>query len=538
MTKSSVDAGCGGKGRALPPTDSSGQILKRHYRLDRLIRRSSLGELYQAYDLFTRRACLVKLPVEDECPGLRAHQRMAHEADVLSRLSHPNIIEAYEFNRTELGIPFLVTERLAGGTLQDLLTERGTLSLARVLELVRPVGEALQYAHDLGIVHGDIRPSNIFVSREPDGMGPRKEAVKILEFGLARLLTGDRPTATEDAGLIVGAPAYLAPEALTSDSTVKTGLVDARLDQWSLAVVIYQLLTGRLPFFHSNPYVLGAMIREQEPTPLEQLMPELPAHALHAIKTALSRQKELRYTKVIDFIAALAPPEPRKRRRGATALTLKAVHTDLVTRCRSESPMPEPPPEPVPVPVSFEEPTRRYPPSFSEQHLLSCGEEALPRPMSPPRPWLRRIPWIRGSLALLLGLTAGAKVVPRIASHQLSSLSSAQPLPQPVSALALRSEAPAPALTEELFSAPPERIEVPRPSPQSACKSSGTGIEVSAKTPIHIGVSAKRYAEKSETRVQRKPSGLAATAVRPTAAPPPPPTLPAEPPIARIQLID
>jgi len=293
-----------------------GRVLRGRYRLESLLGMGAMGEVYRALDLRLQQPCAVKLVFPGAVYGLKAHRRFDNEARVIARLFHPNIVEVRDFSEDEDGTKFLVMELLEGQDLHQLLSRYGRLPLPRAMEIIRAVGAALQYAHDLGIVHRDVKPENIFIGtrgrldgRECDP--GEREQIKVLDFGLAKLLSDPAaeersadlggPSAQLTSGIIIGTLAYLSPEATKMDSAG----VDARSDQWSLAVVAYQLLSGRVPFGNSHPLGLCQMICSEEPVRLRTLVPGLPEHIDSAIHTALAKQRQDRFTRISDFIRSL-----------------------------------------------------------------------------------------------------------------------------------------------------------------------------------------------------------------------------------------
>jgi serine/threonine protein kinase len=292
-----------------------GRVLAGRYRIELLLGQGAMGEVYVARDLKRRQLCAVKLVFPGAALSLQAHRRFIQEAKVVARLFHPNIVEVREFNEDSDGTKFLVMELLDGIELQTVLSRQGALPLPRTLEILRGAGAALQYAHDLGIVHRDIKPDNIFLSRVSGAGGVTHEVVKVLDFGLAKLFRDAcRPDLTESGhedqpvtkGIVVGTPAYLPPEAAMAE----VGAVDPRADQWSLAVVAFQMLSGRLPFEHKNPYKLCQMICSEPPQSLQALAPGLPAHIYSAIEVALAKSREQRFPSIKAFLRALDNATP------------------------------------------------------------------------------------------------------------------------------------------------------------------------------------------------------------------------------------
>ena len=417
--------------------------LNYRYWIRDLLFSGSQGVVYQAHDISLNRPCSVKM-IEPALKNTNTlEQRFQHEAEILSRLSHPNIVEMYECTRDEQGNRFSVMEPLEGRDLGSLLAEVTIVPLAQALEILHAVGAALQHSHDVGIVHQDISPSSIFLHKERRGRALPVEVVKVMNFGRAKELT---PGSGDEArnlhlGLVFDSPTYLAPEELELSSE----WVDARADQWSLAVLAYQMLSGQLPFWENDPWCLRALIRGAEaPVPLAVLMPELPSCVVYAIQKALSKDKDQRYRSVGDFMRALEGlPTPASRQ------TKPEVRSDLIEQCRSmgsgdsgdslDSPLAA-----VPTPLPVETTTREYPVLGYPAELLASADKALlPEPRLTP-PWTggkvtqrqrgvgRRL-WLAGCIVMAL---APAPVVAALhylhaAPHTRALIHQSSPLPAP-----------------------------------------------------------------------------------------------------------
>lgn len=342
--------------------ESSAEGLDFRYWLRDLVLAGNQSRVYQAHDLILNRPCAVKrMDSSGNDVGI-VQQRFLHEAEVLSRLSHPNIVEVYECTRDEQGELFSVMEPLAGRGLGSLLAEENVVPLERTLEILRAVGAALQHAHDHGIVHQDISPNSIFLNKESSRTTCAVEVVKVMNFEVAKQLDADGcgPERSLRLGLVFDTPTYLAPEALELSSEG----VDGRADQWSLAVLAYRMLSGQLPFWADDPWCLRALIRGAgAPVPLAQLRPELPAYVHCAIHKALSKNKAQRYGSIADFIRALhgrpilgtlseLQTAVTEQRRSVSSL-LAAAHTSL----------------------AIELPTTEYPALSFPRELLSSADE-------------------------------------------------------------------------------------------------------------------------------------------------------------------
>ena len=349
----------------LPPAptsaagDRSGQLLNGRYRLTGMLAKThSSCDLYQAEDLLRQRPCSIKMVRPGAETAVQPQRNFLREVEILSRLSHPNIAEARVFNHDEQGNPFLVIEALVGRSLDRLLAEQGPLALPHVLQIVRAIGSALQHAHDLGIVHGSLTLSSVFVHEEralPVGQPP-KEVVKILDFELARALPGGAPSrcsAAEKAAPL-GSATALPAAAPPGDR----GEPDTLSDQCALAIIAYRLLTGRRPFAYENPSYLSALGGAREAEPLEELLPRLPRYVTRAIHAALARNKTNRHASITAFMRAFDElPLPE-------VLGDKTVHSfrpDLIAICRQDVASSE---EAVPLPLDDQVSTRRYPTDY------------------------------------------------------------------------------------------------------------------------------------------------------------------------------
>ena len=270
------------------------------YELIAEIGRGGMGVVYRAYEAALDRTIALKLlaPELANQPGFVA--RLRREAISAARLRHPNIALLFEFGQAD-DTAFLAMEYVPGHPLRQLL-EAGPLPIDRALAILEQIGQALDYAHHMGIVHRDVKPSNILV-------GPGDQAM-LIDFGLAEvsectLLTAD--------GAVFGTPHYMAPEQAAGRGA------DARADQYALAAVAYEMLTGAPPFHgRAATAVVHAHIYELPPPPTEQ-RPSLPVAANAVLLRALAKQPDERYASLAEFLsalrAALTPPASAPIRR-------------------------------------------------------------------------------------------------------------------------------------------------------------------------------------------------------------------------------
>ena len=266
-----------------------------HYRIVGKLGVGGMGIVYEAEDTrLPRRAALKFLP-QELAGDPEASRRLQREADTIASLSHPTSCTIYEIDDHH-GSRFIAMERVNGVHLK-LHMARTTLSDQEIVDITRQVAMALQAAHDRGIVHRDIKPTNIMVT--PDGV------VKVLDFGLARRFkmpeTGE---VTLYGSTILGRPLgtanYMAPERIAQ------GPLDPRSDLFSLGVVIYEMATGRLPFAGASPYETVTNVLDKDPVPMNDLAPQRPIALGSIVKRLLGKKVDQRYASAGDLIADLS----------------------------------------------------------------------------------------------------------------------------------------------------------------------------------------------------------------------------------------
>ena len=244
-------------------------------------------------------------------------RRFKTEAVIARKLQHPNAVRIDDLDTTDDGLPFIVMELVEGESLKSLILRMGCLPIARCIDITAQTADALGAAHDLGIVHRDIKPDNILLARAPNGA----DLVKVADLGIAKVL-GDRMdvqagyTATK-SGMIIGTPQYLSPEQATG---VDAGRIDGRADIYSLGIVLYVMLTGRLPFESDTP--LGFLVHHAHTIPPDPnaIRPDLgiPGQLSAVLLKSLEKDRDNRFATAREFSEALRALEP----------TLIAIHSN------------------------------------------------------------------------------------------------------------------------------------------------------------------------------------------------------------------
>src|SRR5215470_7992636 len=250
---------CPNDGVALETTEDSlvGQVLAGKYRIDERLSEGGMGTVYRGTHVLMDKTVAIKVLRPSLAADEKIVARFSREARAASRISHPNALSVTDFGEDQNGIVFLVMEYLNGRTLKQLLREEGPLPLARVVDIMRQVGAALQAAHEQGVVHRDLKSDNIMLL---DTLG---DHAKVLDFGIAKINEGDGdfdPGLTAP-NLVIGTPQYMSPEQCS-----QTGEIDARSDIYSLGVILYEMLVGHVPFTGDSPTMV--MLKHlQEPVP-------------------------------------------------------------------------------------------------------------------------------------------------------------------------------------------------------------------------------------------------------------------------------
>jgi serine/threonine protein kinase len=295
-----------------------GTQLCGRYRMDALLGRGAMGAVYRAWDLQRAAACAIKLLRVDSEVREAAGRRFADEGRLVRQIFHPNIVEIFDQGISEDGSLFLVMELLAGQDLDEVLSERRRLSLRQAQDIVYQIGSALHAVHQVGIVHRDIKPRNIFLLGPSVRGFEESPRVKVIDFGLAKYLE-ERHVNRGSDGMLIGTPEYLAPESWTGVSAH----VDTRADQWALAVLAFRLLSGRLPFDSQlDTLRLGREIVSGTPRALRDLLPDVPEYVESALKRALAKEKHERFLSIRDFVWAFTarPLNPSTLFSGDTAI--------------------------------------------------------------------------------------------------------------------------------------------------------------------------------------------------------------------------
>jgi serine/threonine protein kinase len=370
---------CPADGVALETEGDSlvGTTLAGKYRIDERLNEGGMGTVYRGTHVLMDKTVAIKVLRPTLAADEKIVARFSREARAASRISHPNALSVTDFGEDDSGHVFLVMEFLSGKTLKQLIREEGPLPLARVVDITRQIGDALNAAHSQGVVHRDLKSDNIMLL---DTMST--EHAKVLDFGIAKINEpdGSIDTSLTAPNLVIGTPQYMSPEQCSQETEI-----DSRSDIYSLGVILYEMLVGHVPFSGDSPTMV-MMKHLQEPVPsVMDERDDVPPAVARVVARAMAKVRGNRYQNVAELIEDLTIASGMTIHRLGPVVPSTAEsrgltpETDEVTMVRTRE---EPPPSslrraPVTVPVEAPMPPPQPASSFNPLKVLIPSAIAL-----------------------------------------------------------------------------------------------------------------------------------------------------------------
>jgi eukaryotic-like serine/threonine-protein kinase len=276
-----------------------GRVFNDKFKILGFIARGGMGKVYRAEQAPLGRVCALKVLnanyTGEHDPEF--HKRFFLEASMTSKLRHPNTVTIFDYGQTEDGIYYMAMEYLEGYTLHRAIRQAGHLTEERAAHIARQVCRSLREAHSLGVVHRDLKPANIYLLDHDD----ERDFVKVLDFGLVKNVGDVGGEQLTQAGLFMGSPKYMAPE------QVSGGDVDARTDVYALGVILYEMLTGKVPFDRATGLEILLAHANNEPPPLRTTNPAVRVSTSmeETVMRALAKSRQDRFRSMDEMLAAL-----------------------------------------------------------------------------------------------------------------------------------------------------------------------------------------------------------------------------------------
>lgn len=328
-----------------------GQRMVDKYRIDALIGQGGMGTVYRATHLELDRVVALKIVLPDYVSSSETLERFRREARAAARLNHSSVITIYDFGLLENGRAYLAMELLNGRSLRDEIEKLGILSPKRTLDILKPVCEAVQAAHNAGVIHRDLKPDNIIIESSENN----PDMVKVVDFGIAKLKekSGKSMTLT-GPGLVMGTPHYMSPEQCKGEE------LDIRSDIYSLGVMLYEMLSGQVPFDAPTPSAVIIQHAIDPPRKLSTVRRDIKPELEEVVMKALTKSRQTRQQTVMQLYEELEK-----------SILLDKQSVNVFPNSKSATPIPPPPPLPRSILA-----TPRQTGALEEEEILKLSRKA------------------------------------------------------------------------------------------------------------------------------------------------------------------
>jgi len=435
-----------------------GQILAGKYEVVEVIGIGGMGVVVAAKHVQLEQKVALKFLRPEAMQSKEAVERFLREAKNAVRLRSEHVAKVIDVGTLETGAPYMVMEFLDGADLSRVVQATGSISIEEAVHFVLQASEAIAEAHSLGIIHRDLKPQNLFVTRRVDG----RPLVKVLDFGISKTLDPSGLSLTRTSS-IMGSPLYMSPEQMRS-----TKNVDQRSDIWALGVILYELLTGRVPFEAEAVPELCLKVVQDQPDPPKSLRPEMPEGLNLVVLKCLEKDPAMRFANVAELAEALEPYSIASR--GASERIASTLNVP------SRPPM-------VSIPAV----------GSSSNPKIGTGGTAWGTTQAVAAARRKRLPFIAGGAALVLvsAVAIGFAMKSNAAPKQETTENAAQP---PTS-VATQTAAPQPQASDK-----PATIETTSAAPApSASATETTAVHHVTETKHHGGATHDKPAPTSKT---------------------------------------
>jgi serine/threonine-protein kinase len=310
-----------------------GEVLAGKYRVERVLGEGGMGVVVAAHHIGLDERVAIKFLRPEMLENSEAVDRFAREARAAVKIKGEHVARVFDVGTLETGAPYMVMEFLQGEDLSARIRLRGPLGCEDAVAFVLQACEAIAEAHTLGIVHRDLKPSNLFCIRGADG----RPAIKVLDFGISKVasLTASAPGPATQTNCVLGTTLYMSPEQLHSAKGV-----DGRTDIWALGVVLFELLTGRVPFEGETHVQVAVKVSVEAPPSLRAIRPDAPPELEAVIMRCLEKRRELRYPDVAELALALLPFSPKRSKASVERITGIIQSAGLSAGAQSVPPSP------------------------------------------------------------------------------------------------------------------------------------------------------------------------------------------------------